>query len=220
MWSLFRYLVSPSFIYVWLIAPWLVLRRSFWLAVVPMGLIFGFFGGLAAGLQGYYGLAFVALVFACLLWEWRVRDWARGSRVQLAMFVWLFAIASLRGWSAPVYSHPSELSVRTLVEARNAMGALPGIGVVSSRILPGSGTFKIWSDRVYSRSGDSFEPPEVVDWVLYPRAESKIPESFEFDYTEFRHWRDRAVKSGEWHRESTGPELEKLVRVSTMGAVE
>jgi uncharacterized membrane protein len=183
----------PPFLVLILVAPWVLLRRDFWILVFPLALLFGVFRGPMSELNAYYSVTAVGLLFVCIL-----RDFALSTEQQfkfrMAKLVWIFCFSAIHGSSGLHYYQPSSLSVETDREAERIAQDLTGLGIVSSSLLRVVDHDKVWSDHTQASDPIGRDLPAYVGWVLYP----KFFESWDFKATRFSEWKSGALASGEW----------------------
>jgi hypothetical protein len=202
------YLVFSPFTMMTLIAPWLWLKRSFWLMVVPIALLVGGINNTMAGLHIYYSINFICFIWLSLTLEVETAIAKKAHGFLLATTVWTLAFCAIHGGSSPIFYFPNSLSEKIGAEASLLAQKQKGLGIVSSRLLHDVDSEKVWSDSPPTITGqeDPSNPPEAVKWVLYP----KVGESYEFRYTHFSSWREWALAHG-WHQVD-GEFVDMLVR--------
>ena len=184
------YPFRTPFVLIILMAPWVLLRRDFWVLVFPMALVFGVFSGPMSQLNSYYGASVMGLMCVAILAD--LRGSVSGSKKLLyAKLVWLFCFSAIHGSSGIPYYQPSAYSIAMDEEAEQISKTLDGLGVVSSSLLRVVDQEKIYSDHV---EGGGKSIPDFVRWVLYP----KFSESWDFKATRFDDWKTRALASGDW----------------------
>lgn len=202
------YLVFSPFTMMTLIAPWLWLKRSFWLMVAPIVLLIGGINNLMAGLQTYYSINFICFIWLSLILEVETAITKKAHGFLLATTVWTLAFCAIHGGSSPIFYFPNSLSEKTGVEASLLVQKQKGLGIVSSRLLHDVDSEKVWSDSPPTITGEEefSNPPEAVKWVLFP----KVGESYEFNRTHFSSWREWALSHG-W-RQVDGEFVYTLIR--------
>jgi hypothetical protein len=192
------YPFRTPFLLVVLMAPWVLMRRDFWVLVFPMALVFGVFSGPMSHLNSYYGASIMGLMAVAILSDLRkstlvsaVGSAPQSKRILYAKLVWLFCFSAIHGSSGIPYYQPSEYSIAMDQEAEQISDSLEGLGVVSSSLLRVVDQDKVYSDHV---EGGGKSIPDFVHWVLYP----KFSESWDFKATNFNAWKQRVLASGSW----------------------
>lgn len=201
-----HYLVLSPFTMMTLIAPWLWLRRSFWLLVVPVALLIGGINNSMAGLQTYNSMIFICFIWLSLSLEVETAIKKKSRGFLLAAVAWSLTFCAVHGGSSPIFYSPSPDSVKMGTEAALIAKNQSGLGIVSSRLLNDVDSEKIWSDLPPSEEQEFVNPPDFVKWVLFP----KTGESFEFKIYQFSSWREWALTHG-WHQVD-GEFVDLLVR--------
>jgi hypothetical protein len=201
-----HYLAFSPFTMMTLIAPWLWLRRSFWLLVVPIAMLIGGINNTMAGLQTYNSMIFICFIWLSLSLEFEAAIKKKSRGLLLAMAAWTLAFCAVHGGSSPIFYSPSPDSVKMGTEAALIAKNQSGLGIVSSRLLKDINLEKVWSDLPPSQDQEFINPPDFVKWVLFP----KIGESFEFKTFHFSSWREWALTHG-W-RQVDGEFVDLLLR--------
>lgn len=198
------YPLKPPFLLICLIAPWVWFGFSFWILLIPLGLVYGLIGGYMAGLPIYHSAPALGLLFVVIIMDWQ-KNPGRSVGRRYGILLWLLAISAFHGSSGLFFYKPSEYSRSLSVEARARIGEVKGLGVVSSRLLGDIDHERVWSDRPYLPGGR--ELPASVGWVMYPREN----ESFDFKNSRFEDWKNRSLESGAW-KLLPGKTVDLLVR--------
>ena len=198
----FKYFVTAPFVPLILIAPWILIGRSFWILVAPLAFLFSLVGGQAGGLEIYYSVSLICLLWVAIVYSFEDRPkfkWLTSKR----KMTWVFCYAALYGGTGPKFYHPSGSTSRLLAETPKTLANLPGIGIVSSALLLTAPRDRIWSDRAVPG-----HIPDFVSWVAYPENLRTYEDSFDV-HLQLQSW---FKQQPDWRREiSNGLEIYRRV---------
>jgi len=201
--SIASYFVTDPFLFFALTAPWLWRRLEFWILVMPMALVFAVVGGNMGVLSNYHTAPLLVGLWVAILLDLR-KPVSVGDRSLYYKVAWIVVISLVHGGSSLAYYQPSAAAKESLQEANQMTVGLPGLGIVSSRLLLSVPHEQIWTDQMPMREGLIQEPPKFVRWVLFPKG---LP-SYDMPDEVISAWRTYAGTHPEWElRSSTHLEL-------------
>jgi uncharacterized membrane protein len=186
------YQLRSPFIGVWLAAPWILLRRYYWILVMPLALLFAIFGGQLMGLQIYYPATVWATFLIAVIATFGVQ---KADRFHRAKIIWLFCFTAFYGANGPKYFHPSESAAALERDALAAVATVKGLGTTPSPLLGVLPRDQVWSERLLKE-----DMPEFINWVIVP----KNLASYELSIGQAAEWKQWALASGQWRLEDRG----------------
>lgn len=196
------YQVRSPFIGIWLAAPWVLLRRYYWILVMPLAILFAVFGGQLMGLQIYYSGPVWATFLIAVIATFGVQRDARFARAKV---IWLFCFAAFYGANGPKYFHPSDHVADLKRDALAAVATVKGLGTTPSPLLGVLPRDQVWSERLLKE-----EMPDFINWVIVPKGLA----SYELSLEQAAEWKKWALASGQWRLEERGTvELYHRVRL-------
>jgi uncharacterized membrane protein len=191
--SIASYFVTDPFLFFALTAPWLWRRLEFLILVMPMALVFAVVGGNMGVLSNYHTAPLLVGLWIAILLDLR-KPVNVGDRSLHYKVAWVVMIGLVHGGSSLAYYRPSEAARETLREAKQLTIGLPGLGVVSSRLLLAVPHEQIWTDQLTLQDGQISEPPTFIRWVLFP----KILPSYDMPWELQTAWRTYVAGHPEW----------------------
>ena len=191
--AILLYFVTDPFVFFALTAPWLWRRFEFWILVMPMALVFAVVGGNMGVLSNYHTAPLLVGMWIAIIFDLRKAVGA-GERAVFYKAVWIVVISLIHGGSSLAYYQPSAAARGTLLEAKQLTNGLPGLGVVSSRLLLAVPHEQVWTDQLPLLDGQIQEPPSFVRWVLFPKA---LP-SYDMPSEVQAAWRNYVAAHPEW----------------------
>lgn len=186
--SSMKYFFKDPFLSFTAIAPWIWLGWAGWILVFPMALLFALVGDHAAGLQEHYSAPLIGLIWVAILFSLNSRKKYKS--------LWVLGVCAFYGGTAITLYSPESNNTLILKEAREVSEKMPGLGIVSSRLLSSVSLDRVWTDRLDDFSvKENFNFPPYVRWILFPAhvPSYELPEEVYLDWKKFvsenKNWR-------------------------------